>query len=362
MPVYKTKNKTKDGRQWYFTYSYKINGEFKKYKSKKYLTKAEAQQAEANFRISENITDYSQNKSIRELAAEFIEYKRNKVKQSTLYNIKKKMNYLTEYFGNKKLKSIKIKELEKFKNDMPSTWSISHKNNNLKYLKALNNYSYLIYNYKNNDFDKVDKFKDNGIKKKMEYFTQEEFNKFIDKVEEINYKALFTVLFYCGLRLGEALALTWEDIDDSIHINKSLTSKIVGESYTITSPKNKSSIRTLPIPDVVKNILNEWYNIISKTYGFTKEWFVFRDFNPLKETKITNVKNKACMEAGVKQIRLHDFRHSCASLLINQGANINLVAGYLGHADIKMTLNTYSHLYDNELNKIVERINNLGTN
>lgn len=359
MPVYKTNKKTKDGRQWYFTYNYKINGEYKKYKSKKYSTKAEAQKAEANFIISENITDYSQNKTIKELATEYYNYQSSRVKPTTLRAIHSKLDYIVDKLGDKRLNSLKIKELEKFKNEMPSRWSIAHKNGFLKYLKALNNFSNKVYDYKNNQFDKVDNFKDNGIKKEMLYFTIEEFYKFIDKVEPLNYKAFFTTLFYCGLRQGEALALTWQDLGDFINVSKSLTSKVKGESFTIMTPKNTSSIRRVPIPTPVRKALDEWYELISKTYGFQKSWFVFKDFNPLKETSIANIKNKACKEAGVKQIRIHDFRHSCASLLINNGAKINLVAEYLGHSDIKMTLNTYSHLYDSELNKVVEKLNNL---
>ena len=60
--------------------------------------------------------------------------------------------------------------------------------------------------------------------------------------------------------------------------------------------------------------------------------------------------------ARVKDIRIHDFRHSCASLLIDSGANITLVAKYLGHTKIDETLNTYSHMYQNRLDTIVSII------
>ena len=70
-------------------------------------------------------------------------------------------------------------------------------------------------------------------------------------------------------------------------------------------------------------------------------------------------KNKNCKLAGVKQIRIHDFRHSCASLLINSGATINVVAKYLGHTKIDETLNTYSHLFRNQMNEIINIIDNL---
>lgn len=70
-------------------------------------------------------------------------------------------------------------------------------------------------------------------------------------------------------------------------------------------------------------------------------------------------KNKNAMNAGLKQIRIHDFRHSCASLLINNGANIMIVAKYLGHAKIDETLNTYSHLFKNKMDDIVNMMNHL---
>ena len=64
-------------------------------------------------------------------------------------------------------------------------------------------------------------------------------------------------------------------------------------------------------------------------------------------------------DAKIKRIRLHDFRHSCASLLINNGASIALVAKYLGHSDISTTLNTYTHMFKNEMSDIINIINNL---
>ncbi len=70
-------------------------------------------------------------------------------------------------------------------------------------------------------------------------------------------------------------------------------------------------------------------------------------------------RDKACKLAKVKTIRIHDFRHSCASLLINNGASITLVAKYLGHSNITTTLNTYTHLFKNELDDMIETINNL---
>ena len=84
-----------------------------------------------------------------------------------------------------------------------------------------------------------------------------------------------------------------------------------------------------------------------------------RQFVQKYNRKIRCRKNKDCKLAEVKQIRIHDFRHSCASLLINSGATINVVAKYLGHTKIDETLNTYSHLFKNQLNEIINIIDKL---
>lgn len=100
-------------------------------------------------------------------------------------------------------------------------------------------------------------------------------------------------------------------------------------------------------------------NEAEKLPGFNESFFVAGDMLPVCSNTLTNHKNVNCKLADVKQIRLHDFRHSCASLLINNGANITMVAKYLGHTKINETLNTYSHMFKNKLNDIVNTINKL---
>lgn len=80
---------------------------------------------------------------------------------------------------------------------------------------------------------------------------------------------------------------------------------------------------------------------------------------PINSNALTDRKNRNCDRAGVPQIRIHDFRHSCASLLINNGANVTVVAKYLGHTKIEETLNTYTHLFSTALNEVVNDIDNL---
>lgn len=89
---------------------------------------------------------------------------------------------------------------------------------------------------------------------------------------------------------------------------------------------------------------------------------MFGNINPLAATILLDRKTKNAFMARVKDIRIHDFRHSCASLLIDSGANITLVAKYLGHSKIDETLNTYAHMFQNKLNNIISIIDNLNDN
>ena len=96
--------------------------------------------------------------------------------------------------------------------------------------------------------------------------------------------------------------------------------------------------------------------------NYKDSWFVFGAELPLGDDAIRRRKNRNCKLAKVKQIRTHDFRHSCASLLINNGADITLVAKFLGHSKIDETLNTYAHMFQNKLNNIIGIIDNLNDN
>ena len=197
----------------------------------------------------------------------------------------------------------------------------------------------------------------------MLYFTYDEFKKFISVEEDLQHKTMFEILYYCGLRKGELRGLQWKDIDlnkKTISIKRQITDRGgTVKSFQFSSPKTKSSIRTLPLNKVLLNDLKTLKNEMSQIHGFNNDWFVISDAFPISGSSIADIKNRNCELAGVKQIRIHDFRHSCASLLINNGANVTVVAKYLGHTKIEETLNTYTHLFNSALNEVVDLIDKL---
>ena len=227
------------------------------------------------------------------------------------------------------------------------------------YLKAVNtqlvalfNYAIKYYGLKNNPCHKagtIGKKKSNNI----DFWTLEEYKRFISYVDEPLCKLAFNVLYYTGIRQGELFALTVNDIDlinNTISINKSL--QRIEKNDIITEPKTPKSNRVIAIPQALANELKQYIatsyslDVQERMFYFTKTYL---RYNLLKYCNISNV----------KKIRVHDLRHSHASLLIELGFSPLLISERLGHENIETTLNTYSHLYPNKQTEVAEKLNNL---
>lgn len=173
-------------------------------------------------------------------------------------------------------------------------------------------------------------------KKEMQFWTVEEFGKFISTVEDETYHAFFVFAFYTGRRKGELLALTPDDITDkAIRWNKSLTRKTNnGSPWAITTTKSGKS-QQLPYCQAVRDELSGYTPIGA---------FVFGGDKPLAENTVRRYFNEHCKAAGVKQIRIHDLRHSFVSMLIHNGVNLTVVADLIGDT-LEQVTKTYAHMY-----------------
>lgn len=186
------------------------------------------------------------------------------------------------------------------------------------------------------------------------YWTPEEYFAFRDatKVEPLAY-ICFETLFWTGIRAGEMLALTPEDIDlkrREITINKTFQ-KIRGKKY-IWEPKTNSSNRTILIPDCLVKELKEHI----KNQKSTDEW---RRVFPVDIDWLYYRIHKYAKIAGVRDINVHGLRHSAASLLINKGFGALEVSHRLGHSRPSITLNTYSHMFPSRQEDIVNLLDEI---
>ena len=152
------------------------------------------------------------------------------------------------------------------------------------------------------------------------------------------------------MRVGELLALTYKDIDfdkNVVHITKSY--QRIKRKDVITTPKTPRSIRDITIPETLKN---ELLGYINRLYGVTAEQRIFQfTKSKLEHELLRGVKN-----SGTKKIRIHDLRHSHASMLIEMGVPILEIRDRLGHEKVETTLNTYAHLYPNKQLMLAEQL------
>lgn len=190
-------------------------------------------------------------------------------------------------------------------------------------------------------------------KVKVDFWTLEEFQKVISLLYKGDYYEhylfiCFWLLFTTGLRIGEAAALQWEDIDFEsgiISVTKTLYYKSMNE-YTFVDPKTSASIRTVVIDKDTIRELKDWVEVQKK---------VLKDCNfvlsysgiPTSKHTLPRALEKLAGLAGVHRIKIHALRHSHVALLISMGVNPLIVKDRLGHEKIQTTLGTYGHLYPN---------------
>lgn len=345
---------------------------------KGFKTKKEAQEAEVYFRNIELKDRRFGSKITIDILYQLLR------KEDTINN--RKISYINtqENNYNRHIKDyfLEVKDVSKLTYD-----DIYAFRESLKTKKAQNSQSYLSNNTINKIMILLKKILDVGIRKgyyssnpvtlikklpiqktKLNYWNIDEFKQFIKLFtpEEENYKLLFTILYFTGLRLGEALALTWNDVDLSenrIIITKSLYVN-KGISY-IGSTKTKAGTRDIVIHQKLANELKIWkirqFSLLSPYSNNCEELQVIQS-SPIITTKNSVekfYKKVLNRDASLKRIRIHDFRHSHASLLINQGEDYFIVKERLGHASITTTIDTYSHLYPNKQKDLADKLDDL---
>ena len=182
-------------------------------------------------------------------------------------------------------------------------------------------------------------------KKEKNIWTIKEFKKFIRIVDNYMYKVLFITLFKTGIRKGELLSLTFNDINKyNLLINKTITKECFNGKRIIMKPKSKNSIRTISIDPILYFQINKLKKIYQKKYNyFNNDMYIFGGIKPISTTTLDRYKNKYCDKAKVKRIGIHAIRHSHATLLFNKKIDIKTIQYRLGHSNINTTLDIYVH-------------------
>ncbi len=298
-----------------------------------------------------------------ELLASYYRFEKARIKESSYYDLHHKIQGKIEpFFCGRRMSDITPVTILEWQNTI-ERYSFAYKKKLVNMLAAIYNYGEKYYDIPN-IMNKVDRPRNLEAKKEMLFWTPEEFSKFISKVDRPEYAALFRFLYVTGCRRGEALALSWEDIDfkkGSVKISKNITFKTEDKSspYHITTPKNASSNRTIALPPFFLDMMNEYREWQKK--NATQTNFVFGGESPLRPTSVARIMDAAIVEGGVKRIRVHDLRHSCASFLIHKGVSVVAVSKRMGHTNIEQTLNTYSHMLPDDQTMILNHFTDVSS-
>ena len=189
-------------------------------------------------------------------------------------------------------------------------------------------------------------------KVKVDFWTKDEFEKVIALIYKEDYYQHFifislVFLFMTGMRIGEATAIQWSDVDFEsgiLKIEKNLYYKNL-ENYRFVETKTKASERHIVLGTDTLALLQEWKE---RQQAVIKTKFVMNyNGHSTQKNTISHAITRYAKLAGVHRIRKHALRHSHASLLISMGENPLIIKERLGHEEIETTLGTYGHLYPN---------------
>ena len=373
MAVYEEKDKkkhTKDGRKWYYRVYYTdMYGNRKQKESKLYKTKLDAKEAESEFLIKIKTNDETDlNISFETVFYEWLQYKKQLVKHPTYYDISTNLKkHVLPVFKDFKLHSIKANNLFLWKEKMEKESNISGEsiNTTISYFKEILEYARINYDF---DIKVCNKLQKNKLSKRKDitndsewnYWTYEEFNRFIESVDEGLDRTMYIFLYYTGLRIGEALSLKWKNLNlekKTLSVVDNLTRSEKG-GFEITDPKTSNSIRVIDLDDELVELLKEHYENEKQIYNFNNSMFVFGNIRYIPPTSFRRRLYKNIEKSNIKKISPHGFRHSHVSLLIHLGCDSREVAQRVGDT-VQMVEKTYYHMFPEKKSHTVNVLNNL---
>lgn len=348
----------KRGAKWYYTIEIKANGERKRIERVGGRTKAEAEKARARAMVAYSETGAAERglkMTYSELADEWLKSVEPQVKANTFRNYKGSLKaHILPAIGDCVISTIRPKELQGLLNRLSvSEKSASAPQPVAAVLSASFDYAVFCEYMRDTPMRGVKAPRSQRVPRKRRAFTPDEFDKLIAHYEEKRPEMLplIWISYHTGARLGEALALTWSDVDldaKTVTINKTLLQS--GELQL--SPKSATSVRTIAISSKLCRYLRQVHAKQSadklkygKYYADTDRICRREDGTPLTQsnTHSINVYLRTHFDAGLS---IHSLRHTHATLLLEAGEDLELVSKRLGHASVSTTAKVYSHILE----------------
>ncbi len=328
----------------------------------------------AQLKLNELMLEYEEKGLQKESVVTFKEvYKlwyenyKNTVKESTSMTTERFFNQvILPSFGDIRLDKIDVKFCQKVVNKWAENYTAYRLH--IGYTNKVFQYATHIEVLETNPFDKVIRptNKEKKKEKKIKFYDVDELKIFMDHLEKkasmVKEKnltqryyaeldlALFRLMAFSGMRVGEVLALNFSDIDfndKTVAISKNLSQTKQG--YEVSTTKTKKSNRIISLDDKTLHILKKWHltqrQLLLKN-GYNKTPFLFSNIRNqyMTRNEIYQRSNRVADACNLHRIGCHGFRHTHASILFESNANFKEVQERLGHTDISMTMNIYTHV------------------
>lgn len=349
MPAYKDAERG----TWYVAFYYTDwTGQKKKKKKRGFKKRSDALEFEREFLTKQSANCDISFKTLVEL---YFEDMSNRLRTTTLSHKKYVVeSKITPIFGELPINTIKATHIRHWQNELLST------NYTQTYLKSIHSQLSAIFNYAVKYYDLKDNpcLKAGSIGKQnaesMQFWTLEEFNAFLEPISsKLEARVAFLLLFWTGMRSGELLAITLNDFNFDAKVMS------ISKSYArekgqdiISPPKTPKGKRVVTLPEF---LILEISGYIDTLYDLKPTDRLF----PHTKHFLSHEMIRGCKHSKVKRIRVHDLRHSHASLLIDMDFSPILISERLGHEKVETTLQTYAHLYPNKHEEAAQKLNAL---
>ena len=285
------------------------------------------------------------------------------------YTVKNRLSWVklnvAPFFKDTKMENLTIHQIQRYLNYLYENFTVESAKTRFGFFRSVVKECYRMKEIKENlcDFVKSPKKEASSI---ADVYTREEILQLFKLLEDKHFELPILLIVLLGLRKGEAYGLTWDDIDfDNNTVKIEQLSIYLDGSLIFKSPKTTDSKRLLSAPielmDKLKKeklkqnelklqgVLENKYNLVCLN----------KELKPYKNDDLNRYYRKFCKENNFRQLRIHDLRHTNATLLLLSGTDMKTVSGRLGHTDIKITMNKYSHVLEEMDRKASENLSNI---
>lgn len=355
MPAYKDKERN----TWYLKFYYKDwTGENKRCTKRGFATKKEALQWERDFLAEKS---GAVDMTFEAFVKIYLRDRTPRIKETTSV-LKESIieSKLLPYFGKRMLRDITAQDVIQWQNTLlkhripgnEKPYSKVYLKTVHNHLSAIFNHAVRFYGLKENPARIAGNMgTEQGIE--MSFWTREQYLCFAEAMmDEPRAYYCFEVLYWCGIRLGELLALTPKDIDLKnrvLNIDKNY--QVVKGKEIITAPKTPKSKRKIKMPQFLCAELQEYMTFCYKIQPNERLFPVTKSF-------LHRMMEKGCRQQDLDKIRIHDLRHSHVSLLINMGFDAVAIADRMGHESIDITFR-YAHLFPTVQTEMADQLDEL---